>query len=1002
MKPLVLEISAFGPYKGSETIDFCKLESSGLFLVTGKTGAGKSTIFDAISYALYGKVSTKDRDNIQIRSHFSDVDTLTKVKLSFILKGRSYEIERIPQQEIPKKRGEGTTVRRSEITLKEIESGKTYTQNDAESKIVEIMGIDSDQFRKIIMIPQGEFREFLFSGTKEKKEILSKLFATHAYERFENEIDLLRKEKSTQLETLSVKVKQVTSGIILPEGEILDEANPVRELEKAIEKFENLHAQEDEKIKSAQSELSKASMNLEKSKEKNARIEEYEKAVSEYEAHLERKAQIDDKLGIVKLAIKAQPVYLKEEKFKEAQSQLENLQNELKKKEEENKKALARHEKAKKDKEGIADIEKDLRALRLEHDNASGSLKTAKELLSKRLELESIEKELRNIRNERELAFRLIEKDRMRLEELHELSEKSAKASIELSSLKPEYEKLLEKENLENERKKKEKLLDDLIGRLSEAKHVMTLSEQEYERLNNLLISGYSGYLAKKLEEGSPCPVCGSIHHPSKAPVSKEYPTQEMIDIARGKSDESRKVYSDISLLHKAADTELRKIVSDLDKLSDKDLSQMDTMKAALDSLEESAKLIDKCSEESKELKEKQAASSENLSKQDEAITKKSEMAVRLDSEIRSKMETFEGRSSDAKDIGDRIESLGNQIEEKEKAKEGIEKEFEESGRLHASTESTLKMTIVNLDSQMTLAGERKEIFDEFFGKAGFKDITEYESSKMSQEQIQLLQDEIKAYEEQELRLKTVVEEKRTSGEGERIDLGKISEEISAMEANLRSARSNLTELYSTISRNKASLAALRELYESESLLRVEYADIMKLYNTFKNNSMKISFETYVLIEYFNEVVELANRRFRILTDNRYEMSRLEERSKYGSSSGLDLEVFDYNTGKKRSIKTLSGGESFKASLCLALALSELVQMYSGNIRLDTLFIDEGFGSLDPESLEKAIQVLLDLRTSDRLIGIISHVQELKDRIKTRIEVSSGFEGSSTRIVNQI
>lgn len=874
MKPVELRISGWGPYKELQTIDFTRMEERGLFLITGATGAGKTTIFDAIMYALYGCMSGEVREKGSVRSDFAKPDTPTFVELSMTHKGESYHIYRNPEYLRPRKRkgadGKELTKEKEKAILTLPDGSSVEGSSEVTRKIEELLCLDYRQFKQISMIAQGEFTKLLTASSQEKTKIFRQIFDTGLYER----IAQLLKERSSAI------YKEV-SGYRHKMDEDVELYHP---LEESAEAFATL----------VQGEAYDYEAVLAFLKEEKKRIGKEEKEVlAQYQKLEERTLVLNGKL------VEAQ-------KAAELQKSLER---------ETERKQLLDHRKE----------EMQQKEILLWKADRAGEIRQ-QELLCEESgkQIDKIKQQIRHLQEETGLREQQI----LTLQKLPEY-QADFEAACELK------EKLSEQEQ---ESEHNIELCKQLEAQLKQLQEVYLKLEQEellarqtYEETERRYRHNLAGILSAELEENRPCPVCGSLHHPAPAAVAEEHLTKEKVD-------QAKKAW---------------------------------------------------------------------LQKQEKTMRQHGETMA-----ARGKAEQAREKGCELlKTIGqlqEQMEQLPGEI--KELLLKYTRKSFEEElNRLlqlrveRAEKQEQILTLQEELQKVQEIFGAREEERDILLTKYGFASREEYQGCLLSKEQIEAGKRELQDYEKNCRANEELLQHLKEQIQGLVLaDPVKLKEELQEALEEKRDVQQslskkqesrNLTER--TYSSLKTKLAGLRETMERYSLVK----GLDDLANG--NNKKRLVFEQYVLISCFEEILYAANLRLQTMSAGRYELRRVRGIVDARSKDNLEMEVLDYYTGKYRSVKTLSGGESFKVSLSLALGMSDVIQAQSGGIRVETMFIDEGFGTLDGESLDQACLVLQGLTESNRLIGLISHVPELSEKIPDQIRIHKTNTGSYAEVVIQ-
>lgn len=875
MRPIRLTMSAFGSYAGVQNIDFTKIHS-GIFLITGDTGAGKTTIFDAIMYALYDRTSGGRRDGNMMRSQYAAEDTDTYVEYVFSYRGQEYTVRRNPEYlRIGKRRKADGSIRYVKETAKVsllLPDGREYQgkKRETDQKIQEIIGLDAGQFTQIAMIAQGDFLKLLHAESKERKKIFSQIFQTQIYWRIQEAL----KEKGKNL-YITLKEK---------------EADIRREMER-VEPEESLESEETSELENGWNALCEISM------------PEGEKVLKMVENFLAYEEQCGKVLKKEMEALRARS---------------EQLRTQIQKKEEKNK---------------IFDLleqeEKNLnllneKSVRIEEERVQAGLGHKAEQ-ARHLEVQAIRtaKAVRQAQGEIEQIVAWQKEQETELEQLgtksEELERRLAKEEPELlremtrlSELLPHYANLV---SLTREYKNQTLVMQECMRSCKEA-------SDQYEDAYTRFFQEQAGILAKELREGMPCPVCGSTVHPQVAQLSGEAPEKEQVDALKQRRDR-------------------------LEQQRMRQQEQFQSCKAQLES--EQRILGEEPLEEAKVREELQQIKS---------------MLNQLRTEAKQTQERYRKRMEESRRQAGKLEGLRSQKAE-------LEKRF---------------------------AREQEE-FREEIRKQEFASQEEFREAKQWIEGWREKENRVKEYDRQILEKKAKIETlkeqtagtKREEPEAERAERKEVERILS--EKNDRQM-----ELHGRWSGNRNALKNLKQYFSTQETLRKEYEILSNLSRTANGNlsgSVKLDFETYVQRTYFRQIIQAANRRLARMTSNEFilQCREIQDLSSQGQA-GLDLDVYDLVTDSVRDVKSLSGGESFMAALSMALGLADIIQNTAGAVSLETMFVDEGFGSLDDASRDRAIQILKELAGEKGLVGIISHVNELKEQIDWKLNITKTEHGS--------
>lgn len=920
MRPLKITISAFGPYAEKEIIDMSALGKSGLYLITGDTGAGKTTIFDAITYALYGALSGKNRNPSMMRSKYALSQTPTFVELIFENKGKEYRVLRSPEYERPAKRGEGLITQAPVAELFLPDGGVVTKTKEVTEKITEIIGIDFERFVGIAMIAQGDFLKLIMASTTERIEIFRRIFKTDFYNNLQNNLKQEAKKYKDEYERLVLSINQYISGASCDETNVLN-----LELEKAkngeltfsdtVEIIEKIYKNDLKSEKQLSSDLEQN----EKEQEKlNSIITKSNEALKAKE-----KLKNDKKL-----------LENTKNKLQNAKITLENEQNNLKIRENLNEN-IAKFKEQLKDYDELLKLENSLKDLKSNHkkllENREKLLKGKDEFLKNITAKKSRLEELKTVESD----FR---EQQIKCDDYDKLKQK-AKDTYKI------YKEYLGAEN-------------DLQSKITEYKNAADLSEKlsaDFEIKNRLFLDEQAGILALTLKDGEKCPVCGSVSHPLPAKISKNAPSENELKEAKTQLENARKISEEKSADCSAAQGRVKELKKQTDIAA--------------------FSLLGEC--EFSEIKEKIFEYCDELKlKSDEAQTKlKSLKALSIEKENTEK----------------EIPDLESNNLKNEQYLTKINQDIAECSAEIKTVENTTEKYRKNL--QYSTFEEAKAALAEIQNK---RDIMQ----KAYDTALQSFNDVKSEFDKLSGSIKTLESQVESKSETD------VSQQIISLDV-LKEEKTKLVQkldvIKTRISVNKGVLENIS--LKSKELKKAEqkHKTVVSLSDTANGNlsgKTKIMLETYVQMTYFDRIIKRANTRLMIMTGGQYELKRAEETDFKRSQSGLELNVIDHYNGSQRSVKTLSGGESFKASLSLALGMSDEIMSSAGGIGIDTMFVDEGFGSLDDESLSQAIGALMSLATSNRLVGIISHVSELKEKIDKMIVVRKEKSGgSSTQII---
>ena len=882
MKPVYLELCGFGPYEEKTAIPFERLSRHGIFLISGDTGAGKTTIFDGICYALFGEASGAYRSGDSLRSDFMPEEGETYVYLEFFLKEKRYALRRSPQYRRGKKRGkEGYTLERAQACLWEPEKEPVTGFGAVTRRIEELLGLSLRQFKQIFMIAQGEFQQVLLADSASRGEIFRKVFDTEQYQKLQEGLKEYYLSVKREYDSCKEQTEGILSQLSFPRGDILSE-----EQSRCMENIFRLP------------EFLRALSLWEK-----AQKEQYEKK-EVWIAGLE-KEELERKVQISRWEDKKEKVKKAEDASKRAE---EEYQKALLRKEREGERLELCLEKTGQ-KESL-DREIFLIEKQLPQYEQWEIQKREQEVLSERLRQE--EEKMERLSALEECAERL-EEGKTRVEEYEEW-EKGFRRFLDGEEKAGKQGKLWRKALLQKERE-----------------------EEEYRKLEQAYFNGQAGVLAGRLEEGKPCPVCGSLVHPSPAPKEENVPAEEQVQ-------------------------EKKRQLELLDKKAGKEQEQFLIEKAAYEEAKNNlTRLISRYPQLSEvSPKEGERLFSEKRKEQEQKLLIWEEKLKQAEGEEREILFSKRGK-----------EIMGERRLQIEQYRLSVKKQ---EGILAEKRKGLIYGTLKEAKEALEKKKEKKAVLEK--------------EEQISRAQYQLQEQEV-------LRREISLKEKKAALEKEREELKQIVEATGERKAGekqetLEREKEEQKKWFHILKLNgqlKGQLALLQQKMEA---LEEQCQRAKLLSNTASgelSGRQKIPFEQYVQSFYLDQVLLEANKRLFSMTLGRYELVRQKEASDKKTKAGLEVDVMDYYSGKERSVKTLSGGECFKAALCMALGFSDVVQSYAGGIQADALFIDEGFGSLDSASLEQALSVLQNLSDGRKMVGIISHVPELKERIESRLEV---------------
>ncbi len=924
MKPLKLTMSAFGSYAGKNVIDFTG-QQQGIFLITGDTGAGKTTIFDAITYALYNQTSGGERNGNMMRSQYARPETETYVELEFLYRGQTYRVRRNPDYKITKTLKNGKIREQKvphsvELTLPD---GTVFTEkkNATDAKIIEILGLTADQFSQIVMIAQGDFLKLLYTKSDERKMIFSKLFRTDIYWKIQENLRRKSMEMDERIQENDRAFEQEKSRIIpLPESEELP-------LDELVERLR-------ERVKDALKE-----QNL-----RRANVEELNKKITKYE--------------------EINKLFVSLEKIRQTGKELEARQAESK----ERRQQIENARKA--DKVLVAE-QQNLRQQQAVEQSAQAIAKMEETLTNNQEMFETLKTQLQEVEAEQKREAADIQKKMLALEQSFPSYEALQNARSEEQQAKKVWEDLGKTSEesfhkkeagiaaLKEQQKQQEQVVEQTKKNWEQTSLSASESAKHYEHMYEAFLKEQAGILAENLSAGCPCPVCGSTVHPDPAKLSDHAVTELEVEQAkktRAAAEEKRDM---AYAAFEAEKTEKQKLAQAVEKEEADFVLAQTIAKQQRKEAEQNYVSLQKIAEQIREklvypslaeAKKQYAAMQKALEAAEQEIARKRQKV----SELAEAMNTLKGQK------------LAEEENQKTAKKFAVKTEKEYAKLLEKSgfvSEETYHLAILPERSRSKLEREEKE----------------YESQCLRQQSEQKLL------------------EKQVSGKTY-TDTTELNERLKVEKQALKEAEKTYMELHTAYENDRAVLQNCAVYLEKGKKMESEDQVIKSLSKTANgrlSGSAKIDFETYIQRQYFKQIIHEANKRLLTMSNHQF-ILKLKEEANTGrkTNEGLDLSVYSLVTDSERDVKTLSGGESFLAALAMALGLSDIVERSAGAIHPDMMFIDEGFGSLDAQSRQQAIEVLAELAGDSRMVGIISHVTELKEQIDRKLVVSRTDKGS--------
>ncbi|MFY2507020.1 AAA family ATPase [Vibrio pectenicida] len=1011
MKPLSLTLQAFGPFAQTEVIDFSLLGSSPLFLINGPTGSGKTSILDAICFALYGETTGNERQAAQMRCDLADIAVPTEVVFEFAFHDKRYRVTRMPEQQAPKARGEGTTTRKHTASLYEITANdRLITSKTAQVKVdvTQLLGLSESQFRQVMVLPQGKFRELLLASSKDREAIFGQLFQTDIYKKIESAL----KDRALSIVTSKEEFDNQIRGA-LKVAEVDSEAELKDKLGEVAEQLAKAKAEE----KSSLDSLNQSKTQFEQSKMIADQFIKLDQSQSTLNAHFNEKEIINKRSAALELAQAAEKLNMPYQNWQSCLAQ-------------------------------VKEFESKIGTFKLEHQQAQANLALCEQQLQKA----SLDSEQLPELNEQ--LFQL-EQDRQKLEELVQqqssiilLEAKGQEQDQTLSQYLALRDKLFAdmskgKQDLDQARKdvtakvtleaeivKNQRLLADLhklrsltnnTAQLSSQTEVKCRAKRQFDKelaqkrqyadeVELHWHSAQAAVLAKRLKPDQPCPVCGSCEHPTPAKFAgKEVSKQNVQDarqIEKVAQDQFNLAASELERHYALCEQQESLIQSSKTELGDNSALEIEIVEDQLVKQKAQYQYLDLIDLSKLEMKVNELSNRcengeakinllrEEISANLATLQSSKQQLNNLQSSVKNAYESVSQLDSMRAEIKNTISRLNNELN---RAQESKHNAVIHNSNLQSQIDSHSNLLAKALHNSQTAKIE----WDTVFQNGAFSSLQHFLECRSTYVQIEEWKNEIVQYERKTLQIEqTISDLKRQLSGAIEPDLEASQHNVNKNESEHLMRRGELELTQSLFHRLEKVSLDITQLRGKNTQLDDEYKVFGTLYDVASGKTgSRVSLHRFVLGVLLDDVLIQASQRLSVMSRGRYQLVRKTEGFKGVAGRGLDLSVEDGYTGKTRDVATLSGGESFMAALALALGLSDVVQSYSGGIRLDTLFIDEGFGSLDPESLDLAMQTLIELQQSGRMIGVISHVSELKEQILLRLDVEPSRTGSKIRLV---
>ena len=1012
MTPIQLSFTAFGPFPKNEVINFKSLGKNPLFLINGPTGAGKTTILDAMCFALYGKTTGDERGGDQMRCDLAAADTLTEVVFSFHIGNASYRIRRVPDQPRPKARGEGFTQQSSEAQLWQLDeqgepqkllvSSKVTQANHA---IQQLLGLSVDQFRQVMVLPQGQFRKLLTAGSAEREKIFSQLFQTGIYAKLEEALKRQALELNRELESINDSRQALLRQHDLEHTSALGVALDAADSHRHQMHLANLYAQ---------AAFSSAEKVLTRAEQLAATYAQLDTLITKREALNEQSSLIEQdkiKLNAIERAKSIAAVYQHQVS---AQASLAAIRERLAKAKTHTEQATIEYQRAQTRQADIPALQDRVRLTQEQIQKLERYSALVNDFQSAQSLYQESSQQFAEASTQREQKRASLTSSVESLDQWVAYQKQQSQLTEGLSAAQQRVFELTTAVELAQKRDVLEKQRNDCKARLDESRAAGLRFKAEFDecesaatRLERDWHLGQAAILSQSLTPGEPCPVCGSQDHPSPQPSTIEVPTQEQIKEARLQVSLKDQNLTQERSNYRFINKELDKCINDLseceEKLKDNAVLSLKDIESKLSEAEKQHQVGQQAD------KERRAAGEQidKLNQQINALRAELELLEQEVSRFRAAKEVAAANAGklsadlpeeyrDSSVVEQALVNSRTALANDNKAIEDITNAIQAAYTSLQSQSAVEQAVSEELPVVETQALQARDEFTQALKASSFDNEEAFKEAYQAIDSASSLQERLLHYDNAVTVNNAAIDQlKEQIGSQERPDINRLSDDLNSYqhaktEANKHwvAADHQVSDLLKTQERLDAIALKAQELDKAYAVV----GTLSQVANG--QTSSRVSLQRFVLSVLLDDVLLEASHRLLLMSKGRYNLLRKEERSAGNVASGLDLEVEDTYSGRVRAVETLSGGEGFMAALALALGLSEVVQAYAGGIRLDVLFIDEGFGSLDPESLDLAIQTLMDLQQGGRMIGIISHVAELKEQMPLRIDIETSRLGS--------
>ena len=1022
MKPLVLNMQAFGPFPTQQSINFTLLGEHPLFLINGATGAGKTTLLDAISFALYGETTGQDRIGKQMRCDHAADDCATEVEFIFAVGEKTYRVMRQPTQHILGQRGNSKVERRTTASLYQLQGEwsndqlpnamdwqplETRKVTEVNKHIETLLGLRAEQFRQVVVLPQGKFRELLNADANERETILSQLFQTQRFKRYEE----LFKQQASELKKSFEQLEQQKAHIL--DG---SECEDLTQLEQHIADLKPQLEAKQTVLNQLQQQINDTDYQLKQQHTRNAKYKDLQHAKHQQDALKAKQADIDYKQQQIKAAqaaIRLLPTYNEWQQNEKHVKTSQEKQLQLETRQQQQAKTLK-----------VAQTSLQEAKTKLEQNHSlRTTLQRLEELLPTVEQLEGLTKQVEQHQSKLALqekegkqlraSYDAVQLDikRLRSEQLQVQSkiDELPELEVRVQALSEQRKQLLKKQQLTEQattvKNDQAKLQHALEKRLDD-------KQQAYTRANELeqrWLASQAPLLASQLKPQQPCPVCGSKQHPDPAQSdTTALVSQHELEHARATYRAAEQAFYDEQTALTKANEHERQLNQQLSEFTDLSEALIEQQEVQLNEERRTrAELLTRRQTLQSKLDQAEQQRSELEHQLEQCRAKYTEVKAqhaRVNADLEHLNQRWQQSDINVAEVKPRIDQIKQQLRQLEKQFEQAQHAMQQQSEQYHATRTQLKAEVEENKRLAQALEAAEKAWQAQLASSPFATYNEFQSAHVSEPELEQLNSAVAEHNQRMVELRSMIAElQRYVDDIQPADTEQLTLRLEKLRKDFESEQTQFNQQQSALFNNEKAAQRLRQLATQNKELEAKYANIGTLANlTNGQNDQRLSLHRFILSVLLDDILIVASQHLAQMTHHRYLLVRENEVNDARSASGLNLAVTDAYTGIQRSTKTLSGGESFQAALALALGLSEVVQQYSGGIRLDMLFVDEGFGSLDEQALDAAIDVLANLRASGRSVGIISHVRELKERIDMRIDVHKGQYGShiTTRVNN--